>query len=201
MPEEDLHNLQEKYADLLENDSDSAPSPEVPTPDKYEHEMLRPETKAERATRWGLGSMLTIFHIYLVGNILYSTISSNEPHMRSFDSFIGLSFVVFFFLCLLYFSVKGAIFYGEKIRLTVTSEELLIYAPRRGYLAGPDPIKLRYPIHKILDASIRNPRSPELNCIMREDKRFKLPKNHSLHSYYLLHPKFLSINSAYSIVA
>ena len=41
MPKEDLHNLQEKYADLLKSDANSVPSQKISESDKYDHEMVR----------------------------------------------------------------------------------------------------------------------------------------------------------------
>ena len=181
MPKKDLRYLQEKYADLLKNDANSAPSPEIPESDKYDHEKVKPVTKAMLALRWVLWAIFTILSICLVVAIIRIMFKLSGSSLEKF-----FAFLIFFSICwcLLRISVKNDIVYPNGNRLTITDKELLVHAPRLGYGHVGGLIKLRFPLHEIVDASIRNPNCPELKAIMREDRRFKLYRNTNLFSAF-----------------
>jgi hypothetical protein len=186
MSEEELRQFQEKGADIVKNYADlpEIPEPEIPESDKYEHEMILPETKAMRAMRFGLGFIYIIFVTYVV---VFYIIHIAIPRYKEPGFFITSCFIFFVLSSLMYFAVKGTFVYRYKIKLAITEKELLIRSPMFGAGAGPDPIKLEIPIREIVDVSIRNARSPELKSIMKDDKTFKLPVNRNLSLGYLLH--------------
>ena len=178
--EKNLRYLQEKYGDLLKSDVNSTPSAEIPASEKYEHEMIRSETKEMRALRWGCALISIIFSIFLALPFLFYMLS---PRI---DIITNLVFCLIF-LYWNFLMVKSVMVYHSKIKLTITDKELLIRSPRSGILAGPNFLKIKIPIHEIIDASIRNPRSPELRCIIHEYKRFKVPNNRNLYWTYWIH--------------
>ena len=117
IPKEDLGYLQEKYADLLMNDANPVFSQEIPASDKYEHEMIRVETKRMRALRLGCASIAIIFSILFTIPFLSYILS---PQLNIITLFFCLIFSYLSFLML-----KGVIVYHLKIKLTITDLKLL----------------------------------------------------------------------------
>ena len=182
MRPEDLNH----YERLLKNVTEHVPPPEVPESDKYEHEMVIPETKAMYVARWGLGLISIIFFTYVIIFFIYATIFSSTS--SGTEGFIVLLFFSPILLCLLYFSVKETIVYGERIKLTIAEKELIIHYPCHEIYGDMNPLtELKYPIHDIVGASIRDLWSQELKCVMSEDGREFKPHltNTNLHPYLL----------------
>ena len=164
----------------------------IPESDMYEHEMIRPETKAMRALRVGLLSILAI------GIICATVILAIE--MRPFIYFIDFvrfSFLFFTTSYMVYSMVVRSYFVRPyAIKLAITEKGLLISFPDySGRSLIPYRTTLVQKFHEIVDVSIRNPRSPELKCIMEEGgvrNKFKYPNNVNLSFANLVNPRYRS---------
>ena len=165
----------------MKHDTTPEPSPEISNAILYEHEMIRQETKTTRIMLWGLGSIATIFTIYLATSLIYVLVLSNETIDLILLPFFSL-IIYFMYLC-----IKSALVNDSRIKLTITDNELLIRAPRGGIMAGPEPLKLNFSISEVVDVSIRHPRSPELEPVMSEGNKFKLSNNQNLYPFCLIH--------------
>ena len=194
---EELRELREKHDELMK---DYVPPPQIPESDKYEHEMIRPETKEMRARRQVFNVVWIIVWIALTMPFLYMFILfPKHPSPISLKSIISKIVVLSLIVLWWRWAVISQLGYDLKIRLTITEKELIIRSPWHDPYGGPSPLEIEIPIHEIVDASIRNSWSPELKCIMHEDRRFKYQSNRNLHPIPLLHRSpykyLLSVNA------
>ena len=150
-------------------------SQEISESDKYDHEIVRPETKAMFVLRWVGGTIFLILPICLLILCIREILKATGSGFDKFMFFILSSPIC---LWLLYFTVKTTIVNLSRNRLAISDKELLIHAPKFGVGQAGGLIKLSFPIHEIVGASIRNRNSPELKCIMQKDKKcFKILRN------------------------